>query len=146
MLPTTAYSERTDQIMKIEITLTECNKLLDLLGHDDMDEDTAAPVVDLVRLLYTHFRALLDKSLLTSPLTVNRRQLFTLHKHFTPQTFGEGGREFRVKLAQAFTDLVLMEEGLNDFLEAIGPTVTDKQMSNFDKLNLDMYNIAEENK
>ena len=123
--------------MKIEITLSDCNKLLDLLGHDDMEEESAGSVVDLVRLLYVHFRALVDNKLTSSPLVLTRRQLFTLHKHFIPQSFGEGGREFRVKLAQAFTDLTMEEEGLN-LPEAERPG------EYFDKLNLDMYYISEE--
>ena len=129
--------------MKLEITLADCNKLLDLLGHEEgfAEEETAGPVVDLVRLLYVHFRALVDSKLQSSPLELTRKQLFTLHKHFIPQSFGEGGREFRVKLAQAFTDLTMEEEGLNLLVEAERQGGT---LSPFDKLNLDMYYISEE--
>ena len=126
--------------MKIEITLNDCGKLLDLLGHDDMEEETAGPVVDLVRLLYVHFRALMNSKLTSSPLSLTRKQLFTLHKHFIPQSFGEGGREFRVKLAQTFTDLTMEEEGLNlPIVERQGGTLTP-----FDKLNLTTFNLFED--
>lgn len=90
----------------INVTQVEAAKLLELIGHDEhaLDYD----VVQLVRALYRTLHGFAgDKAL---PLELPEIGLTVLHRYVTAQAFGQGGREFLAKLAEAYVEIERLED------------------------------------
>ncbi len=98
-------------MVTIEVSRDETDKLLQLLGHDSAVQEQ----VDLVNLVRALYRTLVAFDLKCASeelgIQVSGDQLLLIHKQFTTAAFGMGGREFQLKLANAFVE--------NDRLEVI---------------------------
>lgn len=81
--------------LRLPLTPAEADKLLDLIGHDSGQADVAT--VPLVRVLH---RALSGEMV----AHITDDQLLIIHRAFVRTAFGEGAKEFRVKMAQAFRE------------------------------------------
>lgn len=94
----------------IALGCEEVEKLLDLLGHDGATADDW-DLVSLVHSLYRQRLAFADRNppvLLT--IELSQKQLDLIHRYVTPTAFGQGGREFRLKLARAFVEIERRED------------------------------------
>lgn len=96
--------------VRLTVTSEEVEKLLDLLGHDNATAEDW-DLVSLIRSLYRHRLAFADRNPPSSlDLEASQKQLDLIHRYFTPAAFGQGGREFRLKLAQAYVAIERFED------------------------------------
>lgn len=85
---------------------TEVEQLLNLIGHDEHAFDNS--VVKIVRSLYL-MKTAFSSDTEEMPIEMEEEGLVTIHKYVTAQAFGQGGREFLVKVARAFVELERLE-------------------------------------
>jgi hypothetical protein len=123
--------------VKIEVTCEEVDKLLDLLGHDGATAEDWE-MVALIRSLYRQRCAFADAhppALLA--IHVTQKQLDLVHRYFTPAAFGQGGREFRVKVARAFIECERLED-IPD-IERIEPVTDDAEFGDEQRQQLSRW-------
>ena len=85
----------------LPISQVEMDKLLDLVGHDGACSELVVRMY-LCLMAYSN-----DKEEL--PLEVSKEDILSIHKVFTPTAFGQGGREFRLKLGSCIVEIERME-------------------------------------
>ena len=99
-------------MLAVDLALTrdETMALLNLLGHSG-ETATEIEVVELVKALYrTLFAFEHEPATGTLSLHVEGTALYHIHRVFSPQAFGAGGRGFQGKLADAFVRLDRLED------------------------------------
>ena len=97
-------------LVTIEVSRDETDKLLQLLGHDSAVQEQV-DLINLVRSLYRTLVAFDGKSMPDElGIQSSGDQLLLIHKQFTTAAFGVGGREFQLKLANAFVELERLED------------------------------------
>jgi len=121
-------------VVDLPLTREETGKLLDLVGHDIQQLLQMEDLRELVRGLYRTLKAYGDGST-TLGLPLNEAQAFCLHAAVTLYAFGEGGKEFREKLGQAFLDLDHVED-----LPEFDVVAVDDGMSDQLRLSLQEFN------
>jgi hypothetical protein len=127
-------------LITIEVSVDETEKLLQLLGHDGATFDQ----IDLVNLVKSLYRTVVafegaDTSQCLG-LQISTDQLLLIHRYFTPQAFGNGGREFQAKLARAFVELERRED-IPD-IEAL-TTVDGQEFGQSERLGLAQWEDLE---
>ena len=97
--------QRPPASVRVILSADEVEKLLTLCGHDG----NTAEEIDCVNLVKSLYRARAAFECSSSPgalpVELTDSQLYLVHRSFTPQAFGQGGREFQLKLALAFVEL-----------------------------------------
>ncbi len=112
-------------MLAVDLALTrdETVVLLNLLGHSG-EAATEIEVVNLVKALYRTLYVF-EHEPATGLLSISMEAdtLYHVHRVFSPQAFGTGGRAFQAKLSDAFVRLDRLEDIPE--IEAIEPDGTD---------------------
>lgn len=121
------------------ITREETSKLLTLLGKDNSTADLPL-MVDLVRSLYRILAASHNSNNKEElPIMMSIEKLLMMHRYFSPQSFGEGGRAFQEKIANALVCIERME--VMPELD-IAEGAEDRAYADFRKIEVDDANSS----
>lgn len=94
--------------ISIQVTQIETMSLLDLIGHDG-DTFDDLDIHKIVKSLYRTYAAF-SPGVNAIDIELTDRQLYLVHRYFTPTSFGAGGKEFRNKIARAFVELERLQD------------------------------------